>query len=206
MAVEKVRPIDRFLEIVYSFAAVPVLLGALFKITHTAPFGSANGWLNFGLYTEAFVFTSFGLLYIFAPPKAVDEMGLPIGDLKNGKTAAVAAQPSALAAVDNMLKDADITPESMNRLSDGFKNLEASIESYKKALRIDPTDQQARENLQKALLEQKKQQQQQQQQKPQSSMSQNEAERKLRQLQQRERELQQRMRSRKQGAGQAQDW
>ena len=129
MAVEKVRPIDRFLEIVYSFAAVPVLLGALFKITHTAPFGSANGWLNFGLYTEAFVFMSFGLLYIFAPPKAVDEMGIPIGDgEKFGKATALKPQPSALAAVDNMLKDADITPESMNRLSDGFKNLEASIQ------------------------------------------------------------------------------
>jgi Ca-activated chloride channel homolog len=85
-----------------------------------------------------------------------------------------------------------------------LKDLEKSIESYKNALRIDPNDQQARENLQKALLEQKKQQQQQQ--KPQSSMSQNEAERKLKQLQQRERELQQRMRSRKQGEGQAQDW
>lgn len=128
MAVEKVRPIDRFLEIVYSFAAVPVLLGALFKITHTAPFGSANGWLNFGLYTEAFVFMSFGLLYIFAPPKAVDEMGIPIGDEKFGKARPAEPQPSALAAVDNMLKDADITPDSMNRLSDGFKNLEASIQ------------------------------------------------------------------------------
>ena len=129
MAVEKVRPIDRFLEIVYSFAAVPVLLGALFKITHTAPIGSANGWLQFGLYTEAFVFLSFGLLYIFAPPKAVDEMGIPIGDAAGAKSpVAASAQPSALAAVDNMLKDADISPESMNRLSDGFKNLEASIQ------------------------------------------------------------------------------
>lgn len=129
MAVEKVRPIDRFLEIVYSFAAVPVLLGALFKITHTAPFGSANGWLNFGLYTEAFVFASFGLLYIFAPPKAVDEMGIPIGDLPDGQTSrSVQPQQSALVAVDNMLKDADITPDSMNRLSDGFKNLESSIQ------------------------------------------------------------------------------
>lgn len=126
MAVEKVRPIDRFLEIVYSFAAVPVLLGALFKITHTAPFGSANGWLNFGLYTEAFVFASFGLLYMFAPPKAVDEMGIPTAELEERKRQDI--QPSALAAVDNMLKDADISQDSMNRLGDGFKNLESSIQ------------------------------------------------------------------------------
>src|ERR1700694_294062 len=33
-----------------------------------------------------------------------------------------------------------------------LKNLEQSIESYKNALRLDPADRQARENLQKALL------------------------------------------------------
>ena len=89
MAIERVRPIDRILEIFYSFAAVPVLLGALFKITHTSPFGSPNGWLYLGLGTEAIVFASFGVLYIFRPPKAVDEMGLSIGDfILGGSTTA----------------------------------------------------------------------------------------------------------------------
>ena len=90
------------------------------------------------------------------------------------------------------------------------KNLEASIESYKKALRIRPDDQQARENLQKALreLKQKQQQQQQQQQKSQSKMSQKEAEQKLKLLRQKEKELQERMKSKnkQQGTGGAQDW
>lgn len=42
------------------------------------------------------------------------------------------------------------------------KKLEESIEAYKNALKLDPKDQQARENLQKALLEKKQQDQQQQ--------------------------------------------
>ena len=87
------------------------------------------------------------------------------------------------------------------------RHLPESIESYKNALRINPQDQQARENLQKALLEQKKQQQKQEpKKKNEPKMSQKEAEQKLRQLQQKEKELQKRMQSRNQGSGQAQDW
>lgn len=90
------------------------------------------------------------------------------------------------------------------------KNLEASIDAYKKALRLDPDDQQARENLQKALSELKKKQeeQQQQQQKSSSSMSQKEAEQKLKLLQDKEKQLQQRLQgqNRQKGGKQAQDW
>jgi len=76
------------------------------------------------------------------------------------------------------------------------KNLDGSIEAYKAALRLNPDDQDARENLQKALSEQKKQQQQKQQQQKQqqhSSMSQKEAEQKLKLLQEREKQLQERL-------------
>ena len=85
-------------------------------------------------------------------------------------------------------------------------NLEASIESYKNALKQNPADQQARENLEKALLQLKKQNQQQQKKKQSSDMSQKEADQKLKQLQQREKELQQKMNKKSQGGGQAQDW
>ena len=43
------------------------------------------------------------------------------------------------------------------------QKLQESIDAWKNALKINPADQEARENLQKALLEQKKQQQQQKQ-------------------------------------------
>ena len=92
-----------------------------------------------------------------------------------------------------------------------MKNPEAAIESYKKTLRINPDDKQARENLQKALSELKKQQQQKQKQQEQqkkstSKMSQKEAEQKLKQLQEKEEKLQQRLQKGAKGEAQPKDW
>ena len=87
-----------------------------------------------------------------------------------------------------------------------MKNLDASIESYKKALRLNPNDKEARENLEKALLQKKNQQSSSQQKKSQSSMSQKEAQQKLDMLNQKEKQLHQRKDKEQQGSGQAQDW
>jgi Ca-activated chloride channel homolog len=91
------------------------------------------------------------------------------------------------------------------------KDLEGSIEDYKNALRHNPDDIQARENLQKALLELKKKQQQQQQDQRQnksssSNMSQKQAEQKLKDLQEKEKKIQQRMQDQKGGSPQPNDW
>jgi Ca-activated chloride channel homolog len=90
------------------------------------------------------------------------------------------------------------------------KDLQNSIEAYKNALRLNPADQEARENLELAFRELKKQQQQNknQQQKQQSKMSQKEADQKLQLLSQREKQLQQRLQnqSRQSGSGQTLDW
>ena len=87
-----------------------------------------------------------------------------------------------------------------------LNHLEPSIESYKNALKLNPADQQARENLQKALLQLKKQQQQDKKKQQSSNMSQKQADQKLQQLQQRERELQQKMNQKNQSGGGSQDW
>ena len=82
------------------------------------------------------------------------------------------------------------------------KELESSIEAYKNALRIDPDDRQARENLQKALSELKKKNDEKQNQKnQQSKMNPKEAEDKLKQLEQKEREVQKRLQSQAKGKG-----
>jgi Ca-activated chloride channel family protein len=104
----------------------------------------------------------------------------------------------------------------------GQKNLEASIEAYKGALRNDPTDKNARENLQKALQElkkkqppppkkkedQKKKQQQQQQKQNQSKMSPKDADQRLKLLNQKEKEVQERVQKEKarMGASSTKDW
>lgn len=101
------------------------------------------------------------------------------------------------------------------------KRLEESIEAYKNALRQNPDDKEARENLQKALLElkkkapqkdkkedKKKKQNQSPQKKPQSKMSPKEAEQRLKLLEQKEKEVQQRLQKEKSKAGgsQPKDW
>lgn len=100
----------------------------------------------------------------------------------------------------------------------GQQKLEESIEAYKNALRQNPADKEARENLQKALLELKKKnpppppkpkkQQQQKKQKQQPKMDQKEAEQRLKLLEQKEKEVQQRLQDSKSkmGGGQLKDW
>lgn len=96
--------------------------------------------------------------------------------------------------------------------------LEEAVEAWKASLRLNPEDQQARENLQKALLElkkknaQKKKEQKDPQKKPkpqpQPKMSQKEAEQRLKLLEQKEKELNQRMQQEKtkSGSNQSKDW
>lgn len=60
----KTQKIDRIMDIIVSAAAVPVLLGALFKILHTP---GANAWLKVGLITEAGIFALYAIRYILMP-------------------------------------------------------------------------------------------------------------------------------------------
>lgn len=112
----KSRPIDRLLNIFVSAAAVPVLLGALAKITHAA---GADTWLKVGLYTEAAIFFVYALLYIFAPPpedgaSAAHTHGAELGN-------------PALASMEKMLADADITPANLSKLGAGFQKLGSTV-------------------------------------------------------------------------------
>ncbi|MFT4095391.1 MAG: hypothetical protein QM640_17320 [Niabella sp.] len=127
---EKNTAIQRYLNIFFSLGAVPVLLGALFKLTNTAPIGDPDTWLKFGMYTEALVFLVYALMYAFKP-EALDDT--PAVTVEAPKKAAPARTGSSLATLDEMLQAADITPESLSRLSDGFKSLEANINKISSA-------------------------------------------------------------------------
>ena len=101
------------------------------------------------------------------------------------------------------------------------KNIEGSVVAYENALRNNPEDKEARENLQKALLELKKkkeekkkpdQQQQknkeQEQKQNQSKMQPKEADQRLRLLEQKEKQVQERVQKQKTktGVSQIKDW
>ena len=92
------------------------------------------------------------------------------------------------------------------------QKLEESIEAYKNALRNNSTDKEARENLQKALIELKKRnppkkENEKQKKQPKSKMNQKEAEQKLKLLQQKEKEIQERLQKNSKSAGSLpKDW
>lgn len=99
------------------------------------------------------------------------------------------------------------------------QKLEESIEAYKNALRQNPDNTEARENLQKALIElkkknrpknepEKKKQNRQPDQQPQSKMSPKEAQQRLKLIAQKEKEVQERIQKEKSKAGgsQSKDW
>ena len=97
------------------------------------------------------------------------------------------------------------------------KKLEASIESYKQTLRLNPNDKEARENLQKALLELKKKnppkkqeekkKKEQQKQQPKPKITPREAEQQLKLLEQKEKQVQERLqKNSKEGGSQPKDW
>jgi len=100
----------------------------------------------------------------------------------------------------------------------GQNKLDESIDAYKKALMTNPADSQARENLQKALLEQKKKQpQKKQENKPQPQqkkqqqqprMTEKEARQRLRLLEQKEKNVQERLQKErsKNSSGSGRDW
>ena len=113
----KARPIDRLLNIFVSAAAVPVLLGALAKITHAA---GADTWLKIGLYTEAAIFFVYALLYIFAPPPE-DNVAV------SSQASKVPLGNPALTSMEKMLADADITPANLTKLGAGFQKLGSTV-------------------------------------------------------------------------------
>ena len=115
MAAGQSRPIDRILNIFVSAAAVPVLLGALFKITH-AP--GADVWLKIGLWTESLIFLGYALLYVFAPPPEAPIAIAPPMETGN----------PALKSMDKMLNEADITPVNLKKIRRGL----SKIRSYSK--------------------------------------------------------------------------
>lgn len=111
MSSVKIDPkLSKWMDVAVSMAAAVVIFGALQKILHTP---IADIFLKIGLYTEAAIFAMYGIIYIKAP---VTE-----------DHAAPAKSGSALDSMDKMMKDADITPANMKKLSESFQKLGTSV-------------------------------------------------------------------------------
>jgi len=110
--------VSKWVDVGVSFGAALVIWGALRKITHAS---DADTWLWIGLTTEAIIFTLYGILYAIYPP------------LKDGShdeeqfSVAGAKTRAAFSSMDKMLVEADITPDTMKKLGDGFKQLNSTV-------------------------------------------------------------------------------
>ncbi|RZJ56723.1 MAG: gliding motility protein GldL, partial [Hymenobacter sp.] len=113
---------------VYGIGAAVVIVGALFKIQHL-PF--AGPMLSVGLLTEALIF----FLSAFQPHQAETDWALVYPELSEGydpstndnrfreKTPA----PNGLTGkLDDMLKNANVTPEALTNLGQGLNRLSAT--------------------------------------------------------------------------------
>lgn len=110
--------VSKWVDVGVSFGAALVIWGALRKITHAA---DADMWLWIGLTTEAIIFTLYGILYAVYPPIK------DAGHDEEQFSVAGAKSRAAFGAMDKMLMEADITPDTMKRLGDGFKELNTTV-------------------------------------------------------------------------------
>lgn len=106
---------EKITNIIVSVGAAVVIFGAWAKILHL---GFADMMLTIGLLTEAAIF----LVYAYLSTK-----GYGLSD----HGAAPAKGTPALASLDKMLQDAEITPASLRSLSDNFQKLNTTVGGMK---------------------------------------------------------------------------
>ena len=113
--------VSKWVDVGVSFGAALVIWGALRKITHQP---DADTWLFIGLTTETIIFATYGILYAVYPA---------IKDASHDEEQfAVAGEITrkGFAGMDKMLLEADITPDTMKRLGDGFKQLNSTVGGF----------------------------------------------------------------------------
>jgi gliding motility-associated protein GldL len=111
---------ERIVNVIVCMGAAIVIFGAWQKITHQA---LADFFLTAGLITEALIF----VVYAFLPPPGSEMHAIAEALPKLAGGANNAGNP-ALAKMDKMLQEADITPANLSRLSEGFKKLGTSVD------------------------------------------------------------------------------
>jgi gliding motility-associated protein GldL len=122
---------ERIINIIASFGAAVVIVGALFKILH---WNFANEMLMVGMFTEAGIFILFGFLYLSVKPekhydweKVYPELASDFkGELPKRSTQSNAGI-GLTAKMDELMANAKITPEVFENLGKGMKSLTDTV-------------------------------------------------------------------------------
>jgi gliding motility-associated protein GldL len=109
---------ERLVNVIVCVGAAIVIFGAWQKITHQA---LADFFLTAGLITEAVIF----VVYAFLPPPGSEMHAIAeaLPKLAGGSS------NSSTDKLDKMMQDAEITPASLARLSEGFKKLGTTVDN-----------------------------------------------------------------------------
>jgi gliding motility-associated protein GldL len=122
---------ERIINVIASFGAAVVIVGALFKILH---WNGANEMLMVGMFTEAAIFILFGVLYLAAKPEKQYEWERVYPELSkdfSGELPKRSVAPSTgtgiTAKMDEMLANARVTPDIFDNLGKGMKSLTDTV-------------------------------------------------------------------------------
>lgn len=113
MAAQIPANVSKWVDVGVSFGASIVIVGALFKITHTV---GADTLLWVGLLTEAVIFAVYGILYIKYPPEKApghDEEQLSVANV-----AAAAGGPEAMKALGESFTKLNTTVAGLKDVTD----------------------------------------------------------------------------------------
>ena len=121
------KNLEKYVNVIASFGAAVVIIGALFKITHR---DHATEMLNVGMITEAIIFAMYGFLYMTLKPAKEYDWEKAYPELTDGSPARVAASQQGVgltAKMDEMMANAKITPDVFNNLGNGMRSLTDTV-------------------------------------------------------------------------------
>lgn len=130
----KPSSVDKVIDVIVAFAAVPVLIGALFKILH---WPGANTMLMVGLFTEAGIFLITGLRVLLFPAAESASAGF-VGNVSVETKDYEPVLSGILTELKNnkpgggfTLNDAQLTQNDVNKIKEGFLQLGNTADSIK---------------------------------------------------------------------------
>jgi len=115
--------LEKSINVVASFGAAVVIVGALFKIVH---WDGANEMLMVGMFTEAAIFILFGVLYLKAKPEKEYNWENVYPELVGGEAAAPRPAGNGLA---NLANQSGLGAEVVENLTKSLKGLTETANS-----------------------------------------------------------------------------
>ena len=114
MAYYKKRTFLTVIDVLVSAGAAVIIFAAWAKLTHQS---YADKMLTIGMWTETLIFMIYAAIEWVKPKHHEEDDELP----------EVAAPGNPLVSMDKMLRDAEINPDNLKKLGDGFQKLHTTV-------------------------------------------------------------------------------